>query len=180
MATTQLTIASERWLDEVVLQALVADAVTGAVNELFSLPAGFGDCAIMSAHFRATSVDVGPAAAASVPRGVRAMVISQDGSSVVDTVGTSPWYLTFDTATALQYQAELDPGALVLWRQGELLSVASPEMDSDATPTGDLQAYVKVVRVRLVEQPQDLLQLVRPARGVAGSIENRAPIPTVR
>lgn len=162
MATTAAVIAAERWLDEVILRCnLPADVAGAALSENISLPAGLGDVAIMSLTVRFTSVDVGPAAASSVPRGVRSMVLSADASTVLDVVGTAPVYLTYDVATTLQYQAFIDPDALVLWRQSELVDVAGPEMDSDATPTGDVIVWIKCVRVRPIEAPIGPVQLVR-------------------
>jgi len=162
VATTQATIAAERWLDEVILSAtLPADVAGGALAESVSLPSGIGDVAIMSVHLRARTVDVGPATASSVPRGARAFIVSPDLSTLLDVVGSAEWQLVRDTATDLEYWCTLDPDALCLWRQNELLNLASPELDSDATPTGDVICVIKAVRVRPLETPATPLQLVR-------------------
>jgi len=148
-----MTIIAERWLDEVILSSgLLADVAGAPIGETFLLPAGLGDVAIMSLHAIAQTVDVGPAAASTVPRGLRFMVTSSDGSTYADPVGSAAWYLCFDNANSLLYQAVVDPDALVLWRQAERLTMNSPELDSDATPTGDLLVIAKVVRVRPIEE----------------------------
>lgn len=162
MATTVAVIAAERWLDEVVLVAsLPADTAGAPVNELVALPAGIGDVAIMSVHLRARPVDVGPVAASTVPRGARVFVVSADGANLLDVVGTAEWLLCLDTANNLEYWCTIDPDALCLWRTGETLSVVSPELDSDATPTGDVFVIVKCARVRGVESAPQPIQLVR-------------------
>lgn len=162
MATTVATVAAERWLDQVILAAtLPADVAGAALAESVALPVGLGDVAILSLHMRARTVDVGPATASSVPRGVRAFIVSPDLSTLLDVVGNAPWLLTGDTATNLEYWAAIDPDALTLWRTGELVSLASPEMDSDATPTGDVFVTIKCVRVRPVSTDPVDIQLVR-------------------
>lgn len=162
MATTVAVIAGERWLDEVILVAVLpADVAGAALSELVALPAGIGDVAIMSLHMRARPVDVGPAAASTVPRGIRAFVVSPDGATLLDVVGSGEWVLVLDTANNLEYWAMVDPDALVLWRTGEVVALASPEMDSDATPTGDVSVIIKCARVRPVESAPQPIQLVR-------------------
>lgn len=160
MATVTATLAGERWLDEVLLQSTHGAIAGAAISEAVLLPAGIGDVAIMNVVARVSGVDVGPAAAASVPRGIAIRMFA--GAGVVDNVGVAPWYLSFDGANVLEYFAFIDPDALVLWRQNDVASLVSPEMDSDATPLGSLTVYWKCVRVRPpAEGAQAPLQLVR-------------------
>lgn len=152
MATTQATVLSERWLDQVIIICtLPADTAGAPMNENIRLPIGLSDVAIMSLHARASAVDVGPAAAYTVDAGLRAFVVSSDAATVVDPIGVAPWLLTFSQPTNLEYSAFIDPMALVLWRQNELVQVTAPELDSDATPTGDFNVFIKAVRVRPIE-----------------------------
>lgn len=163
MATTALTLNAERWLDEVLLLGQGPADVGGAtLAEFFSLPAGLGDVAIMSCIIRIANVDAGPVAVIT-PRGVSVRIFSRDAAKVIDLVGVAPWLLASDGANTLEFHAYLDPDALVLCRQDELISILSPEIDSDATPTGDLVVYFKCVRVRPIEAPagQGPIQLVR-------------------
>lgn len=158
-----MTNIAERWLDVCILSSgTLADVGGAAMGETFLLPAGFGDCALMSVHAIVQTVDVGPVAAPTVPNGVRFMITNVDGSTYADPVGCAPWYRCFDGTNSVLYQAVVDPDALVLWKQGERLTMNAPELDSDATPTGDLVVIAKVVRVRPIEsgivQP---IQLVR-------------------
>lgn len=163
MAVTALTLQAERWLDQVILFAnSPANVLGAALSESFSLPPGLGDVALLNLEIRGHAIDVVSTGVTPV-RGVRAFILSGDQAAVVDNVGVTPWILTQDGANALEIGAYLDPDALVLWRQNELLSITSPEMDTDATPTGDFQIFAKCVRVRPIEAPagQGPLQLVR-------------------
>lgn len=163
MATTALAIYGERWLDEVLLVAQgPADIMGAALAESFSLPAGFGDCAILNVEFRAWGIDVVSVGVTPV-RGIRAYIQAAAGGKIVDNVGVAPWIVTQDTANAIELGCFIDPDALVLWQQDELLSITSPEMDTDATPTGELQIYAKVVHVRNVrgQEVKRPLKLVR-------------------
>lgn len=147
MAVTVLGVLAERWVDTVVLSAAVADAAGASMVEDFTLPVGIGDVAIMSVHVLVTAVATAPLAG-TVARGTQFVIRSPDGSSVVDLVGLAEWFQTADVAGAARFDAWCDPGALVLWRQGESLRLVSSEMDRDVAPTGDLNVRVKVVRVK--------------------------------
>jgi len=160
VATTVLTLRAERWLDEVILFGAVADALGAALSENFALPPGLGDVALMNLEIRGHAIDVVSTGVTPV-RGVRAFILSSDASAIVDNVGVEPWYLTQDAANALELGCYMDPDALVLWRQNELLSLTSPEMDTDATPTGDIQVFAKCVRVRPIESAIGPVRLVR-------------------
>lgn len=161
MAEVAATLTVERWLDEVILQAsLTADVAGAPVSETIRLPAGLGDVAIMNVLLRATTIDSIPAANI-MPLGVEVLVFNRGGTQV-DHVGVAAWYLVSDTATSQRMCAYLDPDALVLWRQDEILTVTSAELDDDATPTGDITVVIKAVRVRPIEAPaSNNIQLVR-------------------
>jgi len=160
VATTIATLNAERWLDEVLLSASVADAGGATLSEDILLPAGLGDVAILSVEIRVTSIDALKAAAA-LPAGARASIISSDAALTVDVIGSTAFLLTADGANALAGSAYLDPDALVLWRQSEILRVQTPELDSDATPTGDFSILIKAVRVRPIEGAVSPIRLVR-------------------
>lgn len=158
MATTVLTLTAERWLDEVILTASVADVAGAAISESFLLPAGLGDVAIMCAYARIDNIDVlvdltNLAAAAAI--------VTADSSTVVERLGPARWFETQDVANDLEAQCAWDPTALVLWRQSEILNITSSEIDTDATPLGDLRIFVKAVRVRPVASAPAQVRLVR-------------------
>lgn len=161
MATTAATLAAERWLDEVILSAAVADVAGGNLDESLSLPAGLGDVAILSVMVSITSIATVPVTA-TIPRGVSATITSADAASLVDVVGAAEWVATEGLAAAFtRARAFIDADALTLWRQGELLRLLGPEMDANASPTGDFAVHVKCVRVRPVALPVGPIQLVR-------------------
>lgn len=153
MATTTLTLTGERWLDQVVLSASVADVAGAALSESFLLPAGLGDVAIMSLHARVDNIDV---IATLTNLAAAATIVTPDASTVVERLGPAKWYETQNAANDLEAQCTWDPDALVLWRQGEILNVTSSELDTDATPTADLRIFVKAVRVRPIEGTQSV------------------------
>jgi len=79
-------------------------------------------------------------------------VISSDGSSILDVIGVGEWLATGGTLAAFdRFETFIDPDALCLWRQAELVTIRSTEMDVNAAPTGDLSVAFKVVRVRPLE-----------------------------
>lgn len=157
MATLQSTIIAERWLDEVVLGAVSA-AINGDYTDHVLLPPGIGDVAIMEVSIDASPLATGVAALEL--QGSRMAVFSYDGGTVVDIVGGNQdnrWSYR-GGAAAHNYWS---PDPLVLWRQGERLAIASPELDINATPTVVYVWRIKVVRIRPIEIPASPIQLVR-------------------
>lgn len=160
MTAVVSTIASERWLDEVLLTGTAAADAGGAdVSDTIALPAGLGDVAIMELMIDASPAATIVADAVLQNLGVRAAVISGDGSTTVDIVGVHRFY----RQAAARAGCYISPDPLVLWRQGELLALTFPELDTNVSPTMDIAYKVKCVRVRpqiVSEQPQPL-RLVR-------------------
>lgn len=128
----------------------LADVAGAPISEEFSVPVALGDLAIMSVSVGVELVTTVPAASTSV-RGVRVTVTSSDGASVVDVVGSAEFLQVNDGAVTIGYDAFVDPQALCLLRNNERVRVTAPEMDSNASPTGDLRIRVKAVRVRPLE-----------------------------
>lgn len=154
-----MALGAERWLDQLVLRATVADVAIADIAENFVAPAGLDDLAILSINVGITNVGTVPATA-TVARGAKAVILSQDGSSIVDLVSVEEFKATGGVAAAFtRFDAHLDPDALTLWRRGELIQVSAPEMDLGAT--GDLVVLVKAVRVRPIEEAEQPIQLVR-------------------
>lgn len=150
-----LTQISSRWNDIEMLQASVTD-LNGDLDQDYTLPAGFGDCAIMEIYVRAE----GFATLITTPElvGVGARVLTTNSSAVVDIIGVSRWTRTGGALLA----AYLSPDPLVLWRQNEVVRLQSWELDSDGAPTIDVHAHFKVVKVKPVESAAlGPLQLVR-------------------
>lgn len=161
MATTALTLSAERWLDEVILVGAVADVGAATLQESFTLPSGLGDIAVMSSIVSIVSIATVPVAA-TIDRGFRLVLVSPDATSIVDVLGIGQWFATSgDGAAFTRVDGIVDPDALMLWRQTDVLSLTSPEMDAGAT--GDLRIIIKAVRVRPIEAPmgQGPIQLVR-------------------
>lgn len=145
MAVTQLSILSERWLDEVVLFGSI-DNVGGAdMNESFILPAGIGDLAFMEGIVQ--GITQATAIALSTVPAVHMDVLSSDGATIVDIMGVFRWYQEYSTNVA----AYISPDPLVLVRQSERIRILSPEIDSNVSPTADLRLVLKFVRVRPLE-----------------------------
>lgn len=153
-----MVIASERWLDEVILFASRAN-VDGVQSESYTLPDASGDFAIMSINYRVQQIDVLSAVART---GVTAQIIAPN-TGVLDLVGVAEFFTIDGTANALQVEASIDADALCLWRQGELLQILHAELDTDATPTADVQVRVKAVRVRdvVAQEVKRPIRLVR-------------------
>lgn len=161
MAITAATLLSERWLDEVLIFGSIDNTVGATLTEQFSLPAGIGDVAIMSVLVRMVNIATPPVAAATA-RGVEVVVIQSGSQSTLDIVGTAEWVAASGDGIAFTgVSAYVDPDALCLWRQNELLNIQTPEMDSNASPTGDLRVFAKCVRVRPIETVGGPIQLVR-------------------
>lgn len=150
MAVTAMTIIAERWLDEVILNAQVLDNAGATIAEDFTLPAGLGDVAIMSVTVGVFNITTAPTVP-ETPRGVQAFVLTPT-SQLVESIGVAPFVWIAGATTVLtRVSAFLDPDALVLMRQNETIRLLAPEMDVDASPTGDLELIVKAVRVRPIE-----------------------------
>lgn len=153
MATWATTLQAERWLDEVVLAGTATDVVQADFSELFSLPAGLGDVAIMEIYVRATGLTTPTANLELV--GCSADVLSADGATTLDIVGIQRW----SKLSATIYGTYFSPDPLVLWRQPEKLRLFSVDMEGGTA--GDLAVFAKCVRVRPIEVSASPLQLVR-------------------
>lgn len=144
---------SDRWLDEVILQATVANV--GIDDEYRVLaPADEQDLAIMNAMVGV--IQITTMVASINDWGVVFTVLSA-APSVVDLGNTARFVKT----SAAEAYCSLDPDALVLWRKGEKVALSIPEIDTNASPTGDVYIRFKCVRVRPIEGAPLPLQLVR-------------------
>lgn len=155
MGASTASLISERWLDEILLLATDPN-LNGDTATQISLPAGLGDVAIMEVLVdadTAATLMTGPEL-----RGPRAVIINAAGTTV-DIVGVSRWTQRELTVPSLSTYFSPDP--LVLWRQNERLELKFQEVDTNASPTVDLAAYIKCVRVRPLEAAGLPVQLVR-------------------
>lgn len=153
MTLRALTVASERWLDEVVL---TTSFVSGGAdtNDTFSLPAGLGDVAIMEIELLVVSIATMVATPENL--GVGALIQSA-ASGAIDFAGVSNWR----KVSASRVMAWISPDPLCLWRQDELLQLQFPELDTNAAPTETSVVYIKCVRVRPLEgAPRAAIRLV--------------------
>lgn len=155
MAVTASAIIAERWLDEVLITGTIPNVLGGTFFlESFTSPPGVGDLAIMEVGATAFALaTINPAAKLGSWLDIR----SADGATVVDILGTAEWL----TVTSDEMRAYWSPDPLVLWRQNEIITITGPELDTNASPTGDLRLFVKAVRVRPVEGAPGPIQLVR-------------------
>lgn len=156
MADQALLHRSERWLDEVLLAGSKLN-VDGDQADTWIPPYGLGDLAIMEIGIDINTLATSVADPTAI--GVRIGVVDAAGSSIVDIAGDAP----FRRMAANRLEAYISPDPLVLVRQGEKIVIEFPEVDINATPTGDLAVYVKCVRVRptVVAQNPGPIQLVR-------------------
>lgn len=143
MSTITLTKRSER-LGVVTLAGLLAD-LDGDRGDDIALPAGFGDCWVHSAHILVTGIATILADAVLVARGVELLVIDASANAV-DHVGTEYWKKQGVDRIATTIQPRI--GALVQATSGEMMRIAFAEVDTNATPTGDLNLTFRVERLR--------------------------------
>lgn len=159
MADIALAIHSERWLDEVVLSATKAN-IDSDQGDAWVLPPGVGHCAIMEVMVEVSGIATVRTAVEDA--GIRGLIINAAGDIAVDFIGNAPWRLVNGApAGAGWVNAYISPDPLVEWKEGEKLELFFPEIDVNATPTGDLRVYVKVVRVRPGVVAPEKLKLVR-------------------
>jgi len=141
MATTVMTVASER-LGRVSLVGATANVVDGDYGEIYTLPAGFGDLFIERAFVTVSGI----ATLATTPEllGVAVSIVDA-ATSTLDWIGMARWqaYLTAGVCAYFDLTRQN-----VLFRQNEQAVVQSREMDTNASPTGDLRLYVTGIRLR--------------------------------
>lgn len=152
MAVIQLALAAERWRQEVLLYGTGPNGAGADWSDTLHPPTTIGDLAIIEILI---SVETIATLVAPALLGCQANVVNTlGGNAVVDIIGSVRW----QNHQALRASCYFSPDPLVLLRQGEAISIQSPELDSNASPTGDVYYYVKCVRVPM-EAP------AAPARG---------------
>lgn len=145
MATVFTTLFAERWLDIVELAGVQSNIGADDISE-FLLPLNFGDVAVMWIDAMHEGITTMPAAASLAVLGFHARLLSA-GDSVIGPVGVSQ---NFRQVSVARVSAELNPDALVLWRQGEKIQIATPDLD--AGNTVDHTYWFHCVRVRPQEE----------------------------
>lgn len=143
MSDIQMTIASERWLDEVLLTGSWVNLDADRVDELI-LPATIGDVAVMEMEVSVNNIGTYPT---SLLKSVRALIVMAGSVQINDIIGTEE----FREVGAGYLSAYISPDPLVIWRQSERLQLVFPELDVNVTPTADATVRVKVVRVSAVD-----------------------------
>lgn len=154
MADYVVTIASERWLDEVLILGTIANP-DGARADTMALPPTLGEVAIMKVGFEVAGIDT----LMTTPEnnGPMVWVVASAAINILDIVGTNRWNLVYTNNLA----TVVTPDELVLWKPSERLYITMAETDTAATPTGDLSVFVKVVRVRPQAGSPGPVKLVR-------------------
>lgn len=155
MATVNMTLLSERWLDEVVLLGNLTNMDGDQDNE-FVPPAGLGDLAIMELLYFV--LNIATILGSFHLYNLRGMVVNAAGSAV-DIIGQHEFYQT--GISNLRLTTYLSPDPLVWLKEGERIQLVHAELDTNATPTADAQVYVKCVRVRPQEGAPQPIRLVR-------------------
>lgn len=145
MATVTLQLDSERWLDELLLQKRQTDGGGADFNDLWALPSGLGDVAVI--EVLVNCVNFATMVASPELLGAELAVVSADTTTVLDIIGTERW----SKISADRLSVYFSPDPLVLVRQGETIRLRTPELDTNATPTADIDLYLKAVRVRPIE-----------------------------
>jgi len=154
VADQLLALRSERWNDIVFLSKSVANVGADSADS-FVPPSGIGDIAIMEVQVAVTTAAT--MVASINDWGLEGFIINAAGDTFVDLIGTGRWAKQ-GASSACAY---LSPDPLVLCRQGEKIYLAIPEIDTNASPTGDIAVYVKAVRVQPAVTPAKPIQLVR-------------------
>lgn len=156
MAEDRLSLSAERWLDQVMLTKSKS-AIDGDQADTWLLPVGIGDVALMEMMVEVASIATLVGSVEMV--GVQLMVLNAAADTVRDIAGVERWVRT-GAATIAAY---LSPDPLVLVRQDEKFLIRFGEVDTNVTPTGVLQIFAKVVRVKQVPAVEMIggIQLVR-------------------
>ena len=138
MGAITLAIRSEREQDIVTLRGVESN-VDGPLATLASLPAGFGDCYLLSASVDCASI----ATLMASPEQNGPMTYLGISNAVQDVLDASRW--TRKDA-ALQVSFELEEPRL--WREGEVFGVEAAEVDTNVAPTVDVIVLCRVRRRR--------------------------------
>lgn len=140
MATTAMTILSER-AGQVTLTGSVSniDSAT-ALDEFFTLPAGFGDCFLMAITISFASIET--AVTAGDMRGLHGRITASGGGKDFFEIG--PWYR--ESSTGMRAcKEQIRP---VLWRGEESLRFQAFSEDTGAGDTSDIGITARVARLR--------------------------------
>jgi hypothetical protein len=109
----------------------------------YELPLGFPDCLILELILQISSI----ATMMVTPEfhGPVIWVVSTIDGGVRDLLGTERWVRSLTPSTGLV--AHLKPDQPALLRRTESLQLVFAEVDTNATPTADLNVYVRVRRL---------------------------------
>lgn len=154
MASLAGVLASERWLDEVIVAGSIS-TISADVEDSLSVPAGLGDLAVMEMEIDAVAVTT--VSTVALNKGAMVYVTSPDAATTLDIIGTPNRWVE---CGSLRLQIFISPDPLVLWRQNELIVMRFPRLDNGAT-SFSYAVRVKCVRVRPQVVPERALQLVR-------------------
>lgn len=114
--------------------------VDGDVNVLNAMPAGFGDCLVEDVMVLVNGI----ATVVADPFNLGVRAVAWDGINIVDHGGTARWV----QVSATSVTARVWPEQPFLLRSGDSLIVSYSEVDTNASPTGDLTITVKARRLR--------------------------------
>lgn len=150
MATAP-TQVHDRAFEEACLRWAVAN-IDGVQSIYLSLPAGFGDCALLECSAQVSTI----ATMMTNPTlsGPAFGLFDSEGTAIpVDVQFSEKWILVL--ADGLHARAA--PDQVQFWQENEMLRILFAEVDTNATPTGDLTVLAKVRRLRptLTRTPEE-------------------------
>lgn len=125
------------------------------------LPVGFGDCALMEVSVQVNAIAT--ILADTTTFGPSAGLFDDATTAVpVDVQFSDKWTLMYSDTV----HCRIGPDQVQFWKESEVLRVSFEEIDTNATPTGDLTVIAKVKRLRsditTPAPPEDRFLLTRP------------------
>jgi len=146
MAVTALIAASNRYGSDYALRGDTSTvALDAVVAEYFTLPTGFGSLLIKNCIFQLSALSGAYVAPAPAYDGVMCFIVSSDGSTWVDNIG-SMRYVHIGTSSARPtLSVSFDLNHPTLLRLGERLVVTSPVL-AGAGVTGTVTVVIRGAR----------------------------------
>jgi len=143
---TTAGIVSERYAEEVTLSSAQANLDNADNDWTISLPAGFGDCLILEASYRVTSIETFAATNVGLELGIEGSIV--DASGVQQDFLGSGRGSTIGINAARGVAVDLKPDQPVRWNQSENLFLRLGEIDVGASDLSDAYVMIRVRRLR--------------------------------
>lgn len=136
-----MRIASERnAMTQLVCDTIInVDAASAAS---LSLPSGFGDSILVGCS--AWAANIATMMVTPELSGAHFAIYGASDGVVHQPIGESRWL----KYTTVALQSHVEPIIPALWKTDEILVVQWDEVDTNASPTGDMAFYALVIRLR--------------------------------